>query len=70
MVWDPRSVGGRSLVVIHTSPIEQVGSYRHLGVHSDDAFSQNVHVDSVCSRLQQRLFVQTDSVHHAFILPG
>ena len=43
-------------VVIHDSPIEQVSSYKYLGVHLDDTFSWYVHVKSLCSRLQQRLY--------------
>ena len=56
LVLDPRSVGDHSPVVIHDSPIEQVSSYRYLGVHLDDTFSWYVHVDNLCSRLQQRLY--------------
>lgn len=53
MVLDPRSVGDHSCVVIHNSPIEQVNSYKYLGVHLDDTFRWNVHVDTLCSHLQQ-----------------
>ena len=56
LVLDPRSVGDHSPVVIHDSPIEQVSSYKYLGVHLDDTFSWSVHVESLCSRLQQRLY--------------
>ena len=56
MVLDLRSAAGHSSVVIHDSPIEQVSSYKYLGVHLDDTFSWYVHVESLCSRLQQRLY--------------
>ena len=56
LVLDPRLEGDHSPVVIHDSPIEQVSSYKYLGVHLDDTFSWSVHVESLCSRLQQRLY--------------
>ena len=56
MVLHPRSVGDHSPVVIHDSPIEQVSSYKYLWVHVDDTFSWYVHVESLRSRLQQRLY--------------
>ena len=34
----------------------QVDSYRYLGIHLDNLFSWQVHVDHLCSRLQQRLY--------------
>ncbi len=56
MVLDPRSVGDHSPVVIHDIHIEQVCSYKYLGVHMDNTFSFKDHVETVCSRLQQRLY--------------
>ena len=42
--------------IIHDSPIEQISSYKYLGVHLDDTSSWHVHVDILCSRLHQRLY--------------
>ncbi len=56
MVLDLRSVGDHSPVGIHETPIEKVSSYKYLEVPSDQTFSWNTHVESLCSRLQQRQY--------------
>ena len=43
-------------VAIHNEPITQVSSYKYLGVYIDDTLSLRAHVESLCSRLQQRLY--------------
>lgn len=55
MVFDPKSLGDHSPVVIHGHAIAQVDSYRYLGIHMDNKLVWKVHVDAVCSRVQQRL---------------
>ncbi len=56
IVLDPRSVGDRTALSKHSREIKQVTSYRCLGIHLNNLFSFNDHVDYVCSRLQQRLY--------------
>ena len=40
MMLDPRSVGDHTPVVIHKEKINQVSSYRYLGVHLDNHIIQ------------------------------
>ena len=56
MVLDPKAIGDHTPLCIHGGTINQVSSYRYLGVHLDDCFSWQVHVDYLCGRLQQRLY--------------
>ncbi len=56
MLIDPKSVGDHSPLLIHDQSIKQVSSYRYLGVHLDCLFNWEVHVDTLCSRLQQRMY--------------
>lgn len=64
MVFDPRGVGDHRPVVIHDETISQVSSYKYLGVFIDNSLNWNTHVDSLCSRLQQRLhFLRRLRVH-------
>ena len=55
MVFDPGHVGDHTLLLIQDANIAQVDSYKYLGVHIDNNLSWSVHVNSVCSRIQQRL---------------
>ncbi len=55
MVFDPKLVGNHSPVFIHEEPIKQVCSYKYLGVYMDNLLTWGPHVDSICSRVQQRL---------------
>lgn len=56
MIFDPRSVGDHSPVKIHGNIIEQVSSYKYLGVYMDNLLCWSSHIDNLCSRLQQRLY--------------
>ncbi len=56
MFFDPRSVGGQSPVMINGKSIEQVTSHEYLGVYMDSLLCWSSHVNSLCSRLQQRLY--------------
>lgn len=42
MVFDPKSIGDHSPVVIHDQSIVQVSSYRYLGVHIDNKLTWSV----------------------------
>lgn len=55
MVFDSKSFGDHSPVVIHDHTIVQVDSYRYLGIHMHNKLVWKVHVDVICSRVQQRL---------------
>ncbi len=56
MVFNIKAVDDLRTVVIHNEPIAQVSSYRYLGVYIDDTLSWRAHVESLCSKLQQRLY--------------
>lgn len=56
MIFDPKSIGDHSPVYIHNGPITQVSSYTYLGVYLDCSLTWHVHVDSLCTRLQQRMY--------------
>lgn len=43
-------------MVIHDDPINQVCSYKYLGIHLDNTFSWNACVESLFSCLQHRLY--------------
>ena len=64
MVFDPKSIGDHRPVVIHDSTISQVPSYKYLGIWINNSLTWNTHVDSLCSKLQQRLhFLRRLRVH-------
>ncbi len=56
MFFDPRSVGDRSPVIINGKSIEQVTSHKYLCVYMDNLLCWSSHVNSLCSRFQQRLY--------------
>lgn len=56
MVFDPKSFGDHSPVVINNQHIAQVDSYRYLGIYIDNKLTWSVHVKNVCTRVQQRLY--------------
>lgn len=76
MVFDPKLVGNHSPVFIHEEPIKQVCSYKYLGVYMDNLLTWGPHVDSICSRVQQRLhFLRRQSLRgsaesNVSFLPG
>ena len=43
-------------VTVHNTGIEQVSSYKYLGLHVDAALSWSAHIDYNCSKLQQRIY--------------
>lgn len=55
MVVDPRPGGDHGPVTIHGHVIEQVSSFKYLGVHIDSDLSWRTQVTTVCSRIHQRL---------------
>ena len=55
MIFDPRSVRDHDPVIIRDSEIEQVVSYKYLGIQIDNALKWNVHIDYLCAKLAQRL---------------
>lgn len=56
MVIDPRDVQTHDPVVIGKIQIEQVESFKYLGVNIDNRFKWNIHVDYICSKFSQRLY--------------
>ena len=55
MIFDPRKVSAHVPVIMGDNEIEQVGSYKYLGVQLDNQLKWNTQVDSLCSKLAQRL---------------
>ncbi len=55
LVFDPRGVCVNKPIVIGECEIEQVVSYKYLGVILDDQLKWSEHVDSLCGKLAQRL---------------
>lgn len=56
MIFDPKSIGDESPVIVRNVPINQVVSYKYLGVHIDSPLTWHVHVDNLCSKIQQRMY--------------
>ena len=56
MIFDPKSIGNHSPIYIHDVPIVQVSSYKYIGVYVDCSLTWQVHIDTLCTRLQQRLY--------------
>ena len=55
MVVDPKSLCGQGAVAVHGQAIEQVKTFKYLGVHIDSDLSWHTQVTNVCSRIHQRL---------------
>ena len=49
-------VGKTPAAIIHGSTIEQVPSYKYLGVMIDANLSWSSHIDYTCKRIQQRMY--------------
>ena len=43
-------------VTVHNAEIEQVSSYKYLGIYVDATLSWSVHVDFICCKVQQRIY--------------
>ena len=43
-------------VTVHNAEIEQVSSYKYLGIYVDATLSWSVHVDFICGKVQQRIY--------------
>ena len=64
IVFDPKSLGDHSPMFINGEGVEQVSSYKYLGVHLDSQLGWINQVDSVCSRICQRMhFLRRLRVH-------
>lgn len=55
VIFDPKEVRVHDPVVIGDRVIEQVSSYKYLGIYIDNTLKWNVHVDYLCKKLAQRL---------------
>ena len=55
MIFDPIKDRVHDPVIIGGCSIEQVSSYKYLGVQLDNMLKWNDHVDHMCSKLAQRL---------------
>ena len=56
MIFDPILIFAHLPVVISNQTIEQVGSYKYVGIHIDSKLSWSVPVEAECSRAQKRLY--------------
>ena len=63
MVFDPRSVGDHSPVLINRKRDGQVTTYKYLGIHFDAQLQWAHQVEYVCSRTSQRHFLRMLRVH-------
>lgn len=55
IVVDPKSIGDHTAISIHNQTIQQVVSYKYLGVQIDRDMSWHSHVQNVCAKIHQRL---------------
>ena len=55
IIFDPRAIGNHVLMTINGEAVEQVVSYKYLGVLFDSDFKWGHHVESLCVRISQRL---------------
>ncbi len=55
-LFDPKSIGDHSPVVINGQNIAQVDSCRYLDIHIDDKLTWSVQVENVCTRVQRWLY--------------
>ena len=46
MIFDPRSICEPTPVLIHNTPIQQVTSYKYLGVFIDCSLTWHIHVEN------------------------
>ena len=68
MIFDSKSICAHLPVVISDQTIEQVGSYKYLGIHIDSYLSWSVHVEAVCSWAQKRLYsILSPATHSIWI---
>lgn len=56
MIFDPRSIGDQSSIIIEGVPIEQVTTYKYLGIQLDKQLQWSNQVEYVSSRVCQRLY--------------
>ena len=55
VVFDPRSVGDHSPVLINGERVQKVTPNKYLGIHFDSQLQWAHQVEYVCSRISQRL---------------
>lgn len=55
IIFDPRSIGNQTLVTLNGEAVEQVATYKYLGVIFDSQLKWGQHVDFLCARISQRL---------------
>lgn len=64
IIFDPRSLGEQKPIFIQGERVEQVTSYKYLGIRLDPQLSWTSQDESVCSRVNQRLhFLRRLRVH-------
>lgn len=56
MIFDPKMVGSHDPVIIDGKQIDQVNSFKYLGMYIDNNFKWSDHVDHLCLKLAQRLY--------------
>ncbi len=56
MISKTRLVGNHTPIIIHEASIKQVRSNKYLGIFIDNTLSWGIRVDTIWSRVQQRLY--------------
>ena len=55
IIIDPRSIGDHTGISVNSNSINQVSSYKYLGVHIDKDMRWHTHVTACCAKIHQRL---------------
>ncbi|KAK0155032.1 RNA-directed DNA polymerase from mobile element jockey [Merluccius polli] len=64
MIFDPKGVGDHSPVFIKGEMVQQVSNFKYLGIYFDCQLQWATHVETVCSKICQRLhFLRRLRVH-------
>lgn len=56
MVFDPKQVTTHETVVIKDQTVNQVATYKYLGVYIVNLLCWKAHIDNLCNKLQQRMY--------------
>lgn len=58
MIFDPREERTHGPVIINSTGIEQVSSYKYLGIQIDNLLKWTAQVEHLCAKLDKKLTTQ------------